>query len=224
MVKKIKKKQKCWNKPGYKPVVSLEIGSDIWLKFSSEFVEAFEYVLKPDVEVVKVRVKVGKDENWEDEYVEEDRAVERNKFNAVVLSIDDLVTMTNNRLRDLDLGKHCVTPRTFLNYKNFYYGTLNGDDISHLPKYGTVDFKKFERMFSAFERALLRNKQELFQNIEKDSKARQRWTWIIERKFEEWNLKEKKEVDLTSKGESLAGVLKDISAFKPSLVDESKGT
>jgi hypothetical protein len=39
------------------------------------------------------------------------------------------------------------------------------------------------------KKALLIQKQNLFKKFENDDRAWQRWAWIIERKFTEWNLK-----------------------------------
>ena len=43
------------------------------------------------------------------------------------------------------------------------------------------------------KKALIRQKVSLFEKLKGDDKQRQRYAWIIERKFDDWNLKTKKE-------------------------------
>lgn len=47
--------------------------------------------------------------------------------------------------------------------------------------------------------ALVKEKKSLMTRLKTDEKAWQRWAWIIERKFDDWNIKQKTEQDLTIK-------------------------
>lgn len=49
------------------------------------------------------------------------------------------------------------------------------------------------------KRALIIEKNNLLNSLKTDDKAWQRWAWIIERKFDEWNIKQKSEQDLRVK-------------------------
>ncbi len=45
------------------------------------------------------------------------------------------------------------------------------------------------------KKALIREKKRLLNLLEKDDKQWQRFAWILERKFDEWNIKTKSEID-----------------------------
>ncbi len=47
------------------------------------------------------------------------------------------------------------------------------------------------------KKALIKEKQRLLESLEKDKGQWQRFAWILERKFDEWNIKVKQEVDHT---------------------------
>lgn len=44
----------------------------------------------------------------------------------------------------------------------------------------------------------MKQKQELFSKMGDDNKARQKWAWILERKFDDRNIRQKTNVDVTS--------------------------
>jgi len=46
-----------------------------------------------------------------------------------------------------------------------------------------------KRVFIPYKKALIIQKENLFKKFSNDDRAWQRWAWIIERKFSEWNLK-----------------------------------
>jgi GTP-sensing pleiotropic transcriptional regulator CodY len=51
---------------------------------------------------------------------------------------------------------------------------------------------------SLYKKALTIQKKSLFENLKNDDKSWQRYAWIIERKFSDWNLKHLSEVDQTT--------------------------
>ncbi len=57
-----------------------------------------------------------------------------------------------------------------------------------------------------YKKALKIQKQNLFRKLESDDKSWQRFAWIIERKFSDWNLHKIIKADLTSKGKELVNL------------------
>jgi len=66
-----------------------------------------------------------------------------------------------------------------------------------------VHFRDFLHLI---KRALEQEKRELFMLLRTDKRAWQRWAWIIERKFSEWNLKQMSEVDLKGKVDTVTTI------------------
>ena len=77
------------------------------------------------------------------------------------------------------------------------------------------------------KRALLTQKENLFKKFANDDRAWQRWAWIIERKFSEWNLKQisenfnkveaivKEEIDYSKlDGETLKNIIEQLKSDK----------
>jgi len=52
---------------------------------------------------------------------------------------------------------------------------------------------------SLYKKAITIQKKSLFESLRNDPQSWQRYAWIIERKFSEWNLKTISEVDQTIK-------------------------
>ena len=97
---------------------------------------------------------------------------------------EELIEILNERLSESDK----IDPRTFRNWKA---GTQEDNEL----------YKEF---FPLIKKALIQEKKRLLENLQGDEKAWQRWAWIIERKFDEWNIKQK--LDHTSKGESIRDI------------------
>ncbi len=95
-----------------------------------------------------------------------------------VLFRKDLMLLTDEELLFLineELGeKDKVAERTFRLWKSGDYTEKGNTGKEFLP---------------LIKKALLIQKQNLFKKFENDDRAWQRWAWIIERKFSEWNLK-----------------------------------
>lgn len=89
--------------------------------------------------------------------------------NALIYTDAELLFQINEKLSpEARIGK-----RTFEKWKS--------GDVSH-----DVDGQEFLRLI---EKALLKQKHAVFARFKDDEKAWQRWAWIIERKWSEWNLK-----------------------------------
>lgn len=92
--------------------------------------------------------------------------------NAVIYTDEDLIFMINDRLPEEARIHH----DTFSLWKN---GNIS-DDV------------RAQRFFSVYKRALLRQKRNLFKKLDDEKNhAWQKEAWKIERKFDDWNIKQK---------------------------------
>ena len=92
------------------------------------------------------------------------------KESLMLLTDEELVFLINEELDDKDK----IAQVTFKKWKS--------GDYSELGETG----KEF---LSLIKKALVIQKESLFKKFQNDDRAWQRWAWIIERKFSEWNLK-----------------------------------
>tara|TARA_R100001440_G_scaffold23689_1_gene38612 strand:+ start:28159 stop:28581 length:423 start_codon:yes stop_codon:yes gene_type:complete len=88
----------------------------------------------------------------------------------MLLTDEELVFLINEELEQKDK----VSDRTFARWKAKKFN--ENDDIG----------KTFVMLI---KKALIIQKETLFKKFSNDDRAWQRWAWIIERKFSEWNLK-----------------------------------
>jgi len=88
----------------------------------------------------------------------------------MLLTDEELVFLINEELEQKDK----VSDRTFARWKAKEFN--ENDDIG----------KTFVMLI---KKALIIQKENLFKKFSNDDRAWQRWAWIIERKFSEWNLK-----------------------------------
>jgi len=110
-----------------------------------------------------------------DKWVECFNQVVNEGFNSIYMSDDDLRVLTNELYGKDDY----ICRATFENWK---VGKLEGMNIS--------------MFLDIYKKALSKQKKQLFIKLQTDDRAWQRWAWIIERKFDEWNIKQK--VDQTT--------------------------
>lgn len=97
--------------------------------------------------------------------------------NAVVLTDEQLFIMTNEHLKSIGKEDCQVAYRTAQDYKLWI-------EPKH-AKYQAL-LKEFRMLYKI---ALIKQKINLFKNLKKEDKARQKYAWIIERKFSDWNLR-----------------------------------
>lgn len=102
--------------------------------------------------------------------------------NLMLLTDEELVFLINEELDDKDK----VAIRTFKLWKSGDYSEKGNTGKDFLP---------------LIKKALLIQKQNLFKKMSNDDRAWQRWAWIIERKFSEWNLKKISESTTEVKGD-----------------------
>ena len=104
------------------------------------------------------------------------------KESLMLLTDEELVFLINDELDDKDK----IAQVTFKKWKS--------GDYSELGETG----KEF---LSLIKKALVIQKESLFKKFQNDDRAWQRWAWIIERKFSEWNLKKISESTTEVKGD-----------------------
>lgn len=88
-------------------------------------------------------------------------------MNAIIMTDEELLMLANERLED----KEKVAERTF-----------------QLWKAGEVKSEDYNSFCVLYKKALSRQKNELFKGL-KSEHIWQKYAWIIERKFADWNLK-----------------------------------
>lgn len=94
-------------------------------------------------------------------------------INAIIFTDEELVDAINEKLDK----KQQVAIRTVQHWKQQY---REGKDLNGHA----------ERFCTLIKKALREQKRNLFDRFRDDS-SWQRWAWIIERKFDEWNIKHK---------------------------------
>jgi len=104
------------------------------------------------------------------------------KESLILLTDEELVFLINEQLDEKDK----VAIRTFKLWKSGDYSEKEDIGKEFLP---------------LIKKALLIQKESLFKKFQNDDRAWQRWAWIIERKFSEWNLKKISESTTEVKGE-----------------------
>ncbi len=91
-----------------------------------------------------------------------------NAFDVVILTDEELLIECNERLED----KQKISDRTFQRWKA-----------------GQEESEEYLEFCRLYKKALIAQKRNLFISLRADSDKWQKYAWIIERKFNEWNLK-----------------------------------
>lgn len=102
-------------------------------------------------------------------------------MNAIICTDEELFIKTNDKLDEEDR----INYKTFVNYKA----------QSHKWDIREEDKRLYDEFLLVYKKALMKQKENLFATMAKDTKARQKRAWIIERKFEAWNLRKIVESD-----------------------------
>ena len=89
----------------------------------------------------------------------------------IICTDEDLVFLVNEKLPEEDR----IHEKTFSRWKN-----------------GETEDERCQPFHSLYKKALIQQKQNLFTKLSEEG-TWQKWAWIIERKFDEWNLKRKQE-------------------------------
>ena len=106
-------------------------------------------------------------------WIEAFQKVVNEDINAVILTDDELRMLTN----DLVEEKQQIADRTFERWK-----------------LGEVKDSIYFDFCRLYKKALTIQKKNLFKKLQSDDEKWQKYAWIIERKFDDWNLRNKQEV------------------------------
>lgn len=96
------------------------------------------------------------------------------EFNAIYLTDEDLRILTNEAYGKDDF----ICAKTFWNWKT-------GDCKNPLVN----------EILRIYKKALSKQKKQLFTMLRTDKNTWQRWAWIIERKYDEWNIQQKQRIN-----------------------------
>jgi len=124
----------------------------------------------------KQKNKRGQPTKLTPHFIEVAKEVLFDDINAIIFTDEELVNEINDRLKE----KERITQRTMENWK----AKIGNEKEGELDEIG----KEFFRLI---KRALQIQKKNLFSRLSGDDKAWQRFAWIIERKFDDWNIRHK---------------------------------
>jgi hypothetical protein len=120
----------------------------------------------------------------------------------IFLTDAELVFVINQKLKE----KERITDMTFRRWK----AKNTGEDVKGVEPLDEVG-KEF---CSVYKSALIRQKAALFKKLLSPSEGQwQRYAWIIERKFDDWNIRHKTEVDATVKAKAIT-IVKNYGAIE----------
>ena len=120
-----------------------------------------------------------------DRFIKAAEKIILSEHNAIILTDEELLVEINDLLEE----KEKIHSKTLVNWK-----TKLKTDEKELDEMG-------RRFCFLIKKALANQKKDLFKKLENDKQAWQRWAWIIERKFDDWNIRHR--TDLTSGGQPL---------------------
>jgi hypothetical protein len=103
-------------------------------------------------------------------------AVLNDGMNAIILTDEELITLVNDKLPE----EERFSWSAYKDWKAFALGTKTDTTAENI--------KLYQRLGSLIKKALIMQKQSLFKKLQTEPQW-QRYAWILERKFSEWNLK-----------------------------------
>lgn len=108
-----------------------------------------------------------------DRFITAAKEVISEDLNAIIMTDEELLMLINAKLPE----EAQVADTT---WKEWKAGTAPVKQIEHLEAFRLL-----------VKNALTKQKAHLFTKMQYDDKAWQRWAWIIERKFDDWNIRQK---------------------------------
>jgi len=143
-----------------------------------------------------------KDKGWRPTKIEDfveafEKVLENNELDVVILTDDELRIACNDLLEE----RAQISQSTFEKWKAW-------------KAKDSVEYAKFLRLY---KKALINQKRNLFEAVNKWDNNWQSRSWIIERKFSEWNLKQI--VDNTNKNANINFEAEDAKEFNDILKD-----
>lgn len=133
--------------------------------------------------------KIGKFIEVLEKVLNEDSS-ELDKMNAVVATDEELIMLVNESLDEEDR----ISDSTFERWK--------ANDIKD---------ERCQVFRGLYKKALLKQKQTLFKKFGDEKGSWQKWAWILERKFDSWNLKHKEESKVDLKTQPTTVVITRVS-------------
>jgi len=110
-------------------------------------------------------------------FIEATKAVLFKDINSIIHTDEDLLMLINELLDKKDRIHYNTL-------KNWKAKTKEGNELDELGS----------EFLSLYKKALSEQKANLFKSLKSDDKAWQRFAWIIERKFGDWNIRQKVDV------------------------------
>lgn len=161
----------------------------VWrrLRLSDEFLLVLDEILQWDKEKT---TKEKRDEKTQDYItIEWERNV--NQLRAIFLSDEELIMLTNERLKELKEEDKQINYRTIQRYKSLInWEQRTTEEVKNNEHFTDKEIDLLDKFCRLMKKHLIKQKQLLFQWIV-DDKLRQRYAWITERKFDEWNIRMK---------------------------------
>ena len=111
-----------------------------------------------------------------DKIIEAFDAVLNDGLNAIILTDEELVTLVNDRLPHIERFSWSA----YKDWKAFALGTKTKTTPENIELY--------QRLGSHIKKSLIMQKQSLFEKLQTEPQW-QKYAWVLERKFSEWNLK-----------------------------------
>ena len=132
----------------------------------------------------------GRPTKLDDEIIQAFNTVLNEGINAIILTDEEMVLLVNDILPENNKFSYSA----FKDWKAF------ATDV----KKDTTDYNAmmYDKIRSVIKKALTIQKQNLFTKMQNDKQAWQKYAWIIERKFDEWNIRNKIEQTVSAKVET----------------------
>lgn len=94
--------------------------------------------------------------------------IKNDEFDIVILTDSELLMECNERLEE----ENQIAERTFESWKAW-----------------EVESEEYKQFLRLYKKALANQRRELFKKLQSEPQQWQKYAWIIERKFNDWNLK-----------------------------------
>lgn len=149
---------------------------------------------------MKKKNNAGRPTNINENIIAAFKAVVEDDINAIICTDEELVLLANEELSERDKFSYSA----FKDWKLFAIGEKDESDTTR------ENYVKYKEIRSVYKKALNKQKQSLFTKLREDDKAWQRWAWILERKFDDWNIKHK--MDHTTKDDKIESLSPELNA------------
>ena len=121
----------------------------------------------------------GRPSKLTENFLEAAEKIINEDINAIILTDEELIDAINELLEE----EAQITHRTFMSWK-----AKNKEDYESIDENG-------KRFLHLVKKALRKQKAGLFDKFREEPNQWQRWAWILERKFDDWNIRTKVETE-----------------------------